>query len=457
MLSTSDGQTRLSIRRAETTSWVPNLPLLADLRDRATLVPFGIEERCSTDATGPNVEVTCAPGDNVAGALMHLNGRLPRSAQVEAVLATSGSEGFRVQMVRSGDDAAALVPASGKQRLKLPDREGTALSLVILAPAGGGSLRLTDLYLAPVARHLSLDAGAWAWEPSAWRENGDALLRDAAERNVKHLYITIPIAHGRVQHQAELISFVRAAALAKISVEVVEGDPRIVLAEGLSHALERARAIARYQADAPANARFSAIQYDIEPYVLPGWGSPSLDYVAWSTAVNALRAAVGAQLHLVLPFWVANEPAGLRFLRDVEASTKAVTIMDYRTDAALAVVLAEPVLHWGAVAGKPVRIALEAGPVASETEEIFVPAPSGRLALIEKGGDVTATLFADATVVPNAQMYVSRGAVRTDSDRISFLGNQQRMFDAAIEVARAASAWDSFEGIGFHGLSWSDR
>jgi hypothetical protein len=454
VISTTEGQTGLFIRRAETTSSAPNLPLFIDLRDRATVVPFGIEERCSADATASDVEVTCAPGDDAAGVLLLLNGRLPRSAQVEAALATSGSEVFRMQMVQSGDDAAAPVPASGQQHLELRDQEGATLSLVILAPAAGGSLRLTGLHLAPVARPRGLDAGAWAWKPGAWREEADALLRDAVERNVKHLYVTLAIADGRVRHEAELISFVRAAAQAEIAVEVVEGDPRMVLAGGLAHALERARAIARYQTDAPADAQFSAIQYDIEPYVLPDWGSPSTDYAAWSTAVNALRKAVGEQVHLVLPFWVANEAAGAQFLHDVKASTKTVTIMDYRTDSALAAVLAEPLLHWGAVAGKPVRIALEAGPVASETEEVFVPAASGQLALIEKNGEVTATLFAAETVIAGAQMFAGRGAVRTGSEQISFFGNERQMFDAAKEVARAASAWDSFAGISFHGLSW---
>ena len=286
----------------------------------------------------------------------------------------------------------------------------------------------------------TLDAGAWVWQPEAWRDGGDALVRSAAARGVKHLYITLVIAADEVEHRPELASFIRAAARANIAVEAVEGDPHMILREGLANALARARAIARYQEKAPAAARLAGIQYDIEPYALPDWGTKSVDHAAWSDAVIALAQAVGGPVHLVLPFWIADEPAGLRFLRDVEASVKAVTVMSYRTDSALAASLAEPLLRWGGMAGKPVRIALEAGPVACEAEEVLVPTASGRSAPIEKD-----------------TMHTGRGVIRTQSDRISFLGDEQRMFAAAREVARVASAWRAFAGVGFHGLVLWER
>ncbi len=296
-----------------------------------------------------------------------------------------------------------------------------------------------DTAAAAPAPH-TLDAGAWVWQPEAWRDGGHALVRNAAARGVKHLYITLVIAAGEVEHRPELASFIRQAAKANIAVEAVEGDPHMILREGLANALARARSIARYQEDVPAAARLAGIQYDIEPYALPDWGTKSVDHAAWSDAVIALAQAVGGPVHLVLPFWIADEPAGARFLRDVEDSVKELTVMSYRTDSALAASLAEPLLRWGGMAGKRVRIALEAGPVACEAEEDPVPAARGRSAPIEK----------DA-------VYAGRGVIRTPSDRISFLGDERRMFAAAREVARAASAWRAFAGIGFHGLALSNR
>lgn len=457
MLSTTESQSRLFLRKTEPITSVPNLPLLHDLRAAVIEVPFGQSGRCDARRSDADIIVNCAAGTDPAGMLLRFAGKLPPGASIEAVVVTDGSDGFGLQIVKSGNDATAAIPASGQQSLRLPRQTDAAIHLVILAPEQGGVLRLTDLRLAPTRTPRALDAGAWVWQPEAWRENGEALVRNAVERGLKHLYITLVIADGEVQHTAELASFIRAAANAKIAIEAVEGDPRMVLREGLSSALARARAIARFQKHASADAQLSGIQYDIEPYVLPDWGTSPVDHEAWSAAVNALAQASGGPVHLVLPFWIANEPAGAQFLRDVEASVNAVTIMSYRTDGLLAPSLAEPLLQWGGIAGKPVRIALEAGPVASEIEERFVPATSGQLALIETDGLVTATFYPEATMVAGAAMYASQGKVRTQSDRISFLGKEQQMLEAAEQVARAASAWDAFAGISFHGLALSER
>ncbi|GGB70006.1 hypothetical protein [Blastomonas aquatica] len=457
VLSTSENKTRLFIRKPEQTSSTPDLRLLEDLRDLAAIVPFGGSERCAAERSAADIVVSCAEGFDPEGVLIRFYGKLPPGAAARALVETKGSKEFRLQFVNLGEDATAAKAASGQLNLALPPRADGPLQLVILGPQSGGSLRVTDLRLAPTHPPRALDSGAWAWHPQAWQEDSDALLRPAIERRLKHLYITLDIAGGQVEHAAELTRFLRAASGAGISVEAVEGDPRMVLPEGLANALDRARAIARFQKSAPAAARLSGVQYDIEPYVLPGWGTAPVDHKAWSNAVNALADAVNGQLHLVLPFWVASEPAGAQFLRDVEASVNAVTVMSYRADGALAAHLAQPLLNWGGSAHKRVRIALEAGPVPSEVEETFVPATSGQLALVETAGQVTATHLSEPQVVPGAKMYASRGKVQTRSDRISFLGNERAMMEAAEDVARVASAWESFAGISYHGLAWSSR
>lgn len=454
VLSTSGNRSRLFIRKPEPISSSPDLRLLEDLRDMAIILPFGGSERCAAERAATDIVVTCAKGSDTAGILLRFEGKLPPGAVAEALVATEGSGEFRLQIVNLGEDATTTISASGQLRLALPPQTDGPIQLVMLGPQAGGSLRVTDLRLAPKSPPRALAAGAWVWQPEVWQEDGDALIRTAVERSLKHLYIALDIADGQVKYMPELLRFLRAATIAGIAVEAVEGDPQMVLGEGLAHALNRARAIARYQKRAPANGRLLGVQYDIEPYVLPGWGTAPVDHKAWSTAVNALADAIGGQVHLVLPFWVASEPAGAQFLRDVEASVNAVTIMSYRADGALAAALAQPLLHWGGLARKPVRIALEAGPVASEVEETFVPAKSGQLALVETAGQVTATYFSKSTVVQGAKMYASRSKVQARSNRISFLGNEQAMTEAAHEVSRVASAWELFAGVSYHGLSW---
>lgn len=454
ILSTSDEETRLFIRKPTLVSPTPPLRLIEDLRQDATIVPFGTSERCTAEKPSSDIVVTCAAGADVAGILLQFDGSLPPGATASASVGAEGSAAFRLQMVKVGDDATTAVPVSERVNLPLPSKTDAPFQLVILAPATGGKLRLTDLRLLPIPPARPLNPSAWAWQPDAWRKNGDSLIRSAIDRGLTRLHIALVIADGQVQHSDALANFIRDAMRHGIEVEAVEGDPRMVLDEGLSYALGRARAIARYQQSASADALLTGIQYDIEPYVLSDWGAAPSDYAGWSAAVTALSDAVESPVDLVLPFWIANDEAGLAFLRNVEAAVTGVTVMSYRADGALAAALAQPLLNWGVTAHKPVRIALEAGPVASESEETFVPAAEGQLALREKDRQVTATFYSEITVVPGARMYASRGKILTRSDRISFLGNEQRMVEAAHGVARVASAWDSFAGVGFHGLSW---
>lgn len=457
VLSRTDDDARLSIRKPEPASAVPRLRLNTDLREAVTIVPFGASGRCRAEKSGSDIVVACAEGADVSGISLQFSGALPSGAAAKAFVAAEGPAAFRLQFVNPGEDATAPIAASAQLDLPLPHDTGAPLQLVILAPATGGELRLTDLRLLPIPEPRPLNASAWAWQPDAWRKSGDLLIRSAIERGLTRLHVSLLIADGHVLHTDELASFIRAASRRNIAVEAVEGDPRMALDEGLSHGLERARAIASYQQGASADTRLAGVQYDIEPYVLPDWGSAPSDYAGWSAAVNALSRAVESPVDLVLPFWIANDAAGLAFLGDVEASVNGVTVMSYRADGALAADLAQPLLGWGVTAGKPVRIALEAGPVASESEETFVPAAKGQLALRETDGQVTATYHREPTTVPGARMYASRGTALTRSDRISFLGDEQRMVEAAHGVARVASAWDSFAGIGFHGLAWPER
>jgi hypothetical protein len=101
--------------------------------------------------------------------------------------------------------------------------------------------------------------------------------------------------------------------------------------------------------------------------------------------------------------------------------------MAYRSDPAAIGPLAEPLLSWGVAAGKPVRIALEAGPVAPETEERFRPAAAGRIAVEQASGATRALLLAQEGQVAGAKMFASQGRITVEPARISFLGDEARM------------------------------
>ncbi|HEX8578465.1 MAG TPA: hypothetical protein VF655_02580, partial [Allosphingosinicella sp.] len=204
------------------------------------------------------------------------------------------------------------------------------------------------------------------------------------------------------------------------------------------------------------DARLAGIQYDIEPYTLAAWGAEPAGYRGWARAVRTLALNAGEPVHLVLPFWIAEEEEGAAFLREIESSVSGVTIMAYRTDAASVSTIAEPLLNWGSKTGKPVRVALETGAVAEETEENFVGAPRGRIAVVTgEDGKARATLLDQDATIPGAAMYTLAARTTAPPERISFLGDDRRMLDTAGALAAPLGAWAAFDGFAYHGFAWA--
>ena len=445
---------RLRIQPAVESHALQSLPLTVDLLPDGQVSAFGVEERCRVLRTGGAIVVECKAGASPAGALIRFSARYPAGARAAGRIVASGGDGFAAQLVTAGSDATQTVPVVDGSPLPLPADASGAAQLVLLAPPAGGRLRISRLSIEPLAPPAQSSAGAWAWEPDLWRRRGTELIHAAAQRGLHRLYVTLVIEDGRVSHRAALIRFLRAARAKGIAVEAVEGDPDMVTADGLRSAVRRAQAIARFDRAAPADAGLAGVQYDIEPYTLHSWGTYPADYRGWTEAVRALASAAGRPVHLVLPFWIVDDEGGLRLLRELGPSISGVTAMAYRSDPAAIGAIAEPLLSWGVTAGKPVRIALESGPVAPETEERFRPAATGRLAVRQAEGRPRALLLEQDGRIPGAQMFASQGRAMVEPARISFLGDEALMVRAAGQLRAAFGAWSSFQGISYHGISW---
>lgn len=458
ILTRLPGGDRLALRRGDAAARLPALPAGADLLGQARATAFGVEERCRGQAREGGIDLICRPGTSAAGLLLRFDSRYPRGAALAGAVSARGDPGFRVQFAHPGEDAADAREALTADALPIPvGRDDRPARLVILAPPAGGTLRIDRAMLAPLAPPTAPrgGGGAWAWEPALWQRSGPALLDAAAARGLDRLSVTLAVRGDRVEDGAALVAFVREARLQGIAVEAVEGDPDMVLEDGLASALVRARAIAAWQKAAPPDARLAGVQYDIEPYTLPAWGREPASWRGWARAVRALARAAGAPVHLILPFWVAEEEEGRAFLAEVESSASGITIMAYRTDAAAVAVIAEPLLAWAGAAGKPVRVALESGPVAEEAEESFAPAPRGRIAVRETpAGTARATLLNRDAALPGALMYAFTARTAAPPAQISFLGDERRMVETARELAGPLSAWSAFEGFAYHGLAW---
>jgi hypothetical protein len=227
----------------------------------------------------------------------------------------------------------------------------------------------------------------------------------------------------------------------------------MILPDGLAAATARASAFAAYQKQAAPEERLAGIQYDVEPYVLAGWGRHPVGYSAWADSVLRLREAAGERVDLVVPFWIAYEEEGRSFLGRIAPAVRMLTVMSYRTELPLLTQVAEPLLAWGAAEGVKVRLALESGNLADETEQVFRPAAEGTLA-VTPGAEPRVLLLAASGSVAGARMYAQQSTVSVPARRLSFLGREEAMMDLARRTEPLFSAWPSFAGFAFHGLKW---
>ncbi|MBA3678048.1 MAG: hypothetical protein H0W74_11710 [Sphingosinicella sp.] len=458
IVTPSGGERRLTLRtHVKAPTVPPPLPLFTDLLELSSTHVFGKDRRCQVSGDDGKPHLRCRPGASVSGIRLLFDPfRLPRGAPIDLHVTASGDPGFRAEV--TGVDADANRPLAVKQgtgSLRLPDLPGYAPpQLVIMAPPEGGELVVNRLELITATSRPVIAFSAWAWEPSLWRTNPAGLVASANARKIGRLFVTLEVDDGEVLHRDDLRRFVRMARRAGLEIEAVEGDPRMVLPGGLEAALARANAFADYQRNAAGAEKLAGIQYDVEPYVLAEWGEGAATYEGWAHAILKLSKAAGEPIDLVLPFWVSGSSEGQSFLRRISPAARGLTIMSYRTKPSSLAQIAEPLLAWGAAEAKPVRLALEAGPIADEVEQVYreaaigtlavLPGPEARIVMLEKPGEIE-----------GARMFALQGREIVRGDRISFFGDEEKMMELALRTSAAFSAWPTFAGFALHGLDWT--
>jgi hypothetical protein len=293
------------------------------------------------------------------------------------------------------------------------------------------------------------------WKAADWRDHGPALLDWAGAHGVKELFITVPFKDNAVREPARLAAFIRTASARGMRVLSVDGDPHMVL-PGQQAALARmARAYAAYNAGVEPAARLAGLQFDVEPYLLPEYGAGKIDWDARYLAMaGTLRHAAGSlRLELVVPFWWDGRTVLLDGLAPL---VDALTVMDYRTDPAQATAFAVPFLDWAARHGKQVRIALEAGEIAPETQRRYVRAGAGgagELLRLKIADQQVLVLLREPVTAAGAESFVLSSTREIDGSATTFHKDKPAMLRLLPGLETDFSAWGgAFGGMALHEL-----
>ena len=431
------------------------IPVGVDLLPRTTAMPFGSEGRAQVELRDGRLVLDCAAGSQPAGVLIRVAGRgLPQGAALSASARFQSTGNFVIgasddRRSKAGDPLTLGNLSARPVELPATLDWNTLESFTVSCPARASRLELSELVLKPKTENAPPRRALWAWQAQSWMNDSAALLAKAERARADTLFVTVPVAEGTVAQPQRLADFVSAASARHVAIWAVVGDPRAVTPDGQAQFSKLAAAFDAYNRSAAPAARLAGIQYDIEPYLNPGYAAaPEAWQEAYLATLEELRQQAALPVDVAIPFWW-KDPA---LLEPLAQYVDSITVMDYRSDPLAIRSFAQPFLEWGAQHGRRVRIALEYGPIPDETHRHYRPAQDGDVALISASGTPALVKLAERrpAAPPIERVYEhSRDSVAPGKN-ITFAGQRDALLKITTELEQLWSAWPGFAGIALH-------
>ena len=426
----------------------------------------------------------------------------------------------------------AVSPVHGEWTLvsigldEMPDlvdrRRLAALDLQPSRP-GDGTIEIDNLSLCQATaapdRPAPADAATakagrslWVWHTSDLMVDPGRLvelIETVKERHIDRVYLQLPSALTQAFEDPGTDETIISTATASITplravvgaltdagavVDALDGHASFALPDNHAEVEGAVKSVIRYNESSPPAARFAGAHYDIEPYLLPGFGGPARDaiiagYLSVLKRIAAISRPAQLRFEVAIPFWFDSIRIH-RSSRAVEGSLSyrvlseavidlvdAVAIMDYRTHADGSngtVALAASELEYASETGKRVRIGLETGFLANEEVlrfegkgETGLPhressrpwivvgsssdgthlyvVPSSRL------GELPARLRRDNVGTASIRHWRAAQRVRIDSRRLTFYDvGIERLRSVISESTAEMRGYTAFEGFAIH-------
>ena len=444
-------------------------PPPSSLSPRESVVPqppwklFGGEERARQDAEN---RLLCHPGQRVAGAVLGVPRDWPDGLPLQLTIRARGEGRFGIAVndaMRSKSEAPLMLGSveltvlPQEVALAIPTNDDPWTSVTLICPNVDAWMEVLSFELRPPPAVRRSGRAGWVWSPGAWLEQPESIWSLQARHGLDAVFVTVPVAADRVSDPQALAGFVQRARERKLEVWAVSGDPHDVLPQNLPALVARLAAYAQYNRDAPAEARLAGVQLDIEPYLLPGYAlAPDLWRQRYLTTVLAARASLDPllPLDLVMPVWWGSHPQWGRLLLDsIDVPGISLTVMNYRTDELKLFEGAVPFLEWGRRTRRPIRIALEAGPLPDETQRHYrAAAEEGDLWLLNAAEQPLLLLLSSTTKGLPGRAYRFSHSTPVPATRYTFAGNLRQLETVADDLIAQWVAWPSFVGVALHGI-----
>jgi hypothetical protein len=168
--------------------------------------------------------------------------------------------------------------------------------------------------------------------------------------------------------------FVTEAHHRSVRVDYLCGDNSYILPEHVKDGLAQLDLVISYNRTAPPEARFDAIQYDIEPYLMKGWPTPQMrsDYLGFYDRCNDRIRQSGQKILLgaTMPRWFdLPEQGGI--YKSLIDRTDYIANMDYVRTSSQFVDDAKVSVEYAATAGKKMWLGAEVSDLKDEPTATF--------------------------------------------------------------------------------------
>jgi hypothetical protein len=419
------------------------LPLTDNLLPLLRPRIFGVEERVSFTAGAGGLRIRCRAGSRPAGIVLEPVGyRFPRGMTGSLVLSGLPGAAVGLSLIAPGSDAPSPPQASfSGGRATLPLRPD-ASALVVACPSAPGEITLQDVRIEPASGPAGR-YGSWVWDPAEAICDPAAFATRLAGLGLNDIAIQPPA------EPRGIIRVARALIASGIAMHFVEGDPDMIRPDGLARTLERVRRLRRATQSLPLVDPPVRLELDIEPYGNSDYAlNPAQAWQRWAVAVEEIARVWGEPVDVDVPWWMLEAPGGAAALTKARPSIGTIVVMAYRTEPHLVLEAAEP---WLAL-GVAVKIAVEAGEVATEVERTYRRSPAGELLI---RADRAALYAAPIAASDGAASFSLVEEIRTRPDRVSFHSRNAERRSVERTILPLLRAFPNFQGFRVHGLSAS--
>lgn len=293
----------------------------------------------------------------------------------------------------------------------------------------------------------------WNWENSTWYQSPEQFISKIKSKGINEVYLQLFIENNKIKNKEQLIQLLAFASQNQIKIIAVEGSPEMVTESGLQNAIGRNQIIKQFCIEYESQPCFAGIQYDIEPYILKGYNQdPNKIWQMWIHAVKKLSESWGDKIEIVIPFWLRKIDNGEQIVQNIKPYTSKYIVMAYRTDYLDIYNLSASWLYWGDKNEQRIIIALESGMLDDELEKLYVPN--------QQNGEIEKVSFTDKDVIllnkdkitSDNTLYAYSKSSLTKNQSISFLGQEDKLFQMVNLLSNIFTEWGSFDGFALHGL-----